>query len=64
MNTWGITLLLLAFRELSVEERLRMWAVEIGGPSSNSRACTLVYHLTFLDLKKTKQNKQHNNKPW
>lgn len=56
MNTWGITLLLLAFRKLSVEERLRMWAVETGGQSSNSPACTLVNHLTFLDLNKTKQN--------
>lgn len=63
MNTWGITLLLLAFRELSGEERLRMWAVETGGPSSNSSACTFVNHLTFLDLKKNK-TKQHDNKPW
>lgn len=49
--------MLLAFRELSVKERLRRWAVETGGLSSNSPACTLVYHLTFLEHKnKTKQN--------
>lgn len=35
MNTWGIILLLLACRELSVTQRLRMWTVETGGLSSN-----------------------------